>query len=67
MIGFDIEGGSWLLLKAGIARADNVKNQNGLLMLSAGPNTIRLLPPYTILDSEIDQGLVILSELLDAS
>jgi len=67
MIGFDIEGGSWLLLKAGIARADNVKNQNGLLLLSAGPNTLRLLPPYTILDSEIDQGLAILSELLDAS
>ena len=67
MVGFDIEGGSWLLLKAGIARADNVKNQNGLLLLSAGPNTIRLLPPYTILDSEIDQGLAILSELLDAS
>ena len=67
MIGFDIEGGSWLLLKAAIARADNVKNQNGLLMLSAGANTIRLLPPYTILDSEIDQGLEMLSELLDAS
>jgi acetylornithine/N-succinyldiaminopimelate aminotransferase len=64
MIGFDIENSSWLLLKAGIARADFAKKQNGLLMLSAGTNTLRLLPPYTINDSEIEQGIEIMNELL---
>jgi len=65
MIGLDIEESSWLLLKAGIARADASKNQSGLLMLSAGTNTLRIFPPYTITDSEIEQGLEILSELLN--
>jgi acetylornithine/N-succinyldiaminopimelate aminotransferase len=64
MIGFDIEASSWLLLKAGIARADFAKKQNGFLMLSAGTNTLRLLPPYTINDSEIEQGIEIMNELL---
>jgi acetylornithine/N-succinyldiaminopimelate aminotransferase len=64
MIGFDIESDSWALLEAGIARADNTKTQCGLLMLSSGPNTIRLLPPYSLTDSEIEQGLEILSQLL---
>jgi len=62
MTGFDIEGDSWAFLEAGIARAE--KNQCGILMLSSGPNTIRLLPPYCITDGEIEQGLAILSELL---
>lgn len=62
MIGFDIDENAWPLLEAAIARAD--LGQFGLLMLSAGTNTIRLLPPYIISDSEIDQGIEILSELL---
>jgi len=64
MIGFDIEAASWSLIEAGINRSDSVKNQAGLLLLSGGVNTIRLLPPYIINDSEIEQGLGILSELL---
>jgi acetylornithine/N-succinyldiaminopimelate aminotransferase len=64
MIGFDIESDSRAFLEAGIERADNAKNQCGLLMLSSGPNTIRLLPPYSLTDGEIEQGLAILSELL---
>jgi len=66
MIGFDIESDSFQILKAGIERADLAKNQNGLLLLSAGANTLRLLPAYTILDSEIDMGLEIITELLGA-
>ena len=62
MIGVDIEGEAWPLLEAAIARADG--NTPGLLMLSAGPRTLRFLPPYTISDDEIDQGLGILKELL---
>ncbi|MCL2809141.1 MAG: acetylornithine/succinylornithine family transaminase [Treponema sp.] len=64
MIGADIETESWLLIEAGIKRADPGKNLNGLLMLSGGINTLRFLPPYTILDNEIEQGLEILNELL---
>jgi acetylornithine/N-succinyldiaminopimelate aminotransferase len=64
MIGFDIEGNAWPVLEAGIARADLGKDQCGLLMLSAGNNTLRLLPPYVLTDSEIEQGAAIISELL---
>jgi 4-aminobutyrate aminotransferase-like enzyme len=35
-------------------------------MLSAGPKTLRLLPPYTISAGEIDEGLAMLREVLDA-
>jgi acetylornithine/N-succinyldiaminopimelate aminotransferase len=56
MIGIDIENDAWPLLEAGVIR--------GLLILAAGQKTLRLLPPYTITDSEIEQGLEILKELL---
>jgi len=65
IIGFDIEGNAWPLLEAAIARADLAKNQFGLLMLSAGANTLRLLPPYTLNDGEIEQGMAALTELLN--
>jgi acetylornithine/N-succinyldiaminopimelate aminotransferase len=64
MIGFDIENNAWPVLEAGIARADLGKDLCGLLMLSAGNNTLRLLPPYILTDSEIEQGISIISELL---
>jgi len=64
MIGFDIEGNAWPLLEAAIARADITKEQCGLLMLSSGASTLRLLPPYTLTDGEIEQGIAILEEVL---
>ena len=64
MTGFDIESDSWAFLEAGVARADKANNKNGLLMLSSGANTIRLLPPYCVTDAEIEQGLEIIFELL---
>jgi acetylornithine/N-succinyldiaminopimelate aminotransferase len=67
MFGIDIEGNAWPVLEAGIARADLAKEQCGLLMLSAGTNTLRLLPPYTLTESEIEQGTAILAELLNAA
>jgi acetylornithine/N-succinyldiaminopimelate aminotransferase len=67
MIGIDIEGNAWPLLEAAVARADLAKNQFGLLMLSSGANTLRLLPPYTLNDGEIEQGMAILAELLNAA
>jgi acetylornithine/N-succinyldiaminopimelate aminotransferase len=39
----------------------------GLLILSAGANTLRFLPPYIIADEEIDRGLEILKAVLDRS
>jgi acetylornithine/N-succinyldiaminopimelate aminotransferase len=65
MTGIDIAFDAWPLLEAAIARAD--KKECGILMLSAGPKTLRLLPPYTISDAEIDQGLAILKECLDVA
>jgi acetylornithine/succinyldiaminopimelate/putrescine aminotransferase len=62
MIGIDIDRDAWPVLEAGIARA--TESNCGLLILSAGQKTLRLLPPYTISDSEIEQGLEILRELL---
>ncbi len=38
--------------------------ENGLLALTAGEDTIRLMPPLTITKDEIDTGLVILKEIL---
>jgi acetylornithine/N-succinyldiaminopimelate aminotransferase len=59
MIGIDIETDARQLLEAAITRTGS-----GLLLLTAGPNTIRILPPYIISSSEIKQGLDILRSLL---
>jgi acetylornithine/N-succinyldiaminopimelate aminotransferase len=62
MIGIDIESDAWPVLEAAVKRAG--PNTAGLLLLSAGPQTLRLLPPYTVSDAEIDEGLNIIKELL---
>jgi acetylornithine/N-succinyldiaminopimelate aminotransferase len=53
-------------LKEGKTCGDAVKAllENGLLCLTAGHNTIRLLPPLTISQEELDQGLAILAKVL---
>jgi acetylornithine/N-succinyldiaminopimelate aminotransferase len=56
MVGVDIAG------EAGAALEKALKA--GLLILSAGPNTLRFLPPYIISDAEIGQGLEILRRIL---
>jgi acetylornithine/N-succinyldiaminopimelate aminotransferase len=69
MTGIDVDRDAWPLLEAAIARANengNGAERRGLLLLSAGQKTLRLLPPYTISDGEIEQGLDILRELLDS-
>jgi acetylornithine/succinyldiaminopimelate/putrescine aminotransferase len=57
MIAIDIDRESWPVLEAALAR--------GLLLLSAGEKTLRLLPPYIISDSEIEQGLEIMRDTLN--
>lgn len=37
----------------------------GLIVLTAGNNVIRLLPPITLSDAEIEKGVTILSEIFD--
>jgi acetylornithine/succinyldiaminopimelate/putrescine aminotransferase len=57
MTGVDITVEAWPVLEAALAQ--------GLLILSAGPNTLRFLPPYIISDAEIGQGLGIIKGILD--
>ena len=57
MIGVDITTEAWPVLERALAA--------GLLILSAGTHTLRFLPPYTITDAEIDQGLALLKGILD--
>jgi len=64
MLGIDIDRDAWPVLEAGIARAGAGDNNCGLLILSGGQKTVRFLPPYIISDSEINQGLNIVRELL---
>jgi acetylornithine/N-succinyldiaminopimelate aminotransferase len=65
MTGIDISAEAWPLLEAAVKRAGPAAP--GLLLLSAGPHTLRLLPPYTVSETEIDQGLSIIRELLEKS
>ena len=58
MIGVDIGAEAWPVLETALTK--------GLLLLSAGPNTLRFLPPYIISDEEIEQGLDILKGVLDS-
>lgn len=57
-------------LMAGIACNEQVANilphihERGLLVLAAGPNVIRLLPPLTVTKEEIDEAVNILQEAL---
>jgi acetylornithine/N-succinyldiaminopimelate aminotransferase len=58
LIGMDITNEAWPVLEAAVA------TKPGLLLLSAGKQTLRLLPPYIISDAEIEQGLDILKSIL---
>jgi acetylornithine/N-succinyldiaminopimelate aminotransferase len=62
MVAVDITGESWPVLERGVSSA--TVSKPGLLVLGAGKNTLRLLPPYTVSDAEIEQGLELLRGLL---
>ncbi len=59
MIGVDLGVDAWPVLEKALAA--------GLVLLSAGPKTLRLLPPYVITDEEIDHGLKLLKAVLDGT
>jgi acetylornithine/N-succinyldiaminopimelate aminotransferase len=63
MIAVDTDRDAWPLLEAALAAGGSAGP--GLLILSAGPRTLRFLPPYIIGDAEIDWGLEILKAVLD--
>jgi len=62
ILGVDITVEAWPVLEAAISRAQS--GNPGLLLLGAGKQTLRFLPPYTIDDTEIEQGLEILRAIL---
>ena len=63
MLGIDLDTEAWPLMEAALSAGQ--PDKNGLLMLSAGSNTLRLLPPYIISDTEIEQGLELLKKALN--
>ena len=63
MLGVDITGEARPVMEAAIAHAQN-GGKPGLLVVSSGKKTLRLLPPYLISDQEIEQGLDILKSVL---
>ena len=58
MLGVDISKEAWPILE------EALKKEPGLLLLTAGKQTLRLLPPYIISDGELEQGLDIMKSLL---
>ena len=56
VFGVDITGEAWPVLEAAVSA--------GLLLLAAGKQTLRFLPPYIVNDSEMERGLDILRGLL---
>ena len=63
MIGVDIDSEARPVIEAAIGRAKS-GGDPGLLVISAGKKTLRMLPPYIISDQEIAQGLEILRSVL---
>jgi acetylornithine/N-succinyldiaminopimelate aminotransferase len=57
MIGVDITGDAHDVMVGAL--------QQGLLILTAGKQTLRFLPPYIISDKEIDEGLTLLKGILE--
>ena len=39
--------------------------EQGLIVLTAGSNVIRLLPPLTLTKEKIDEGVAILTDIFD--
>ncbi|WP_243692880.1 aspartate aminotransferase family protein [Treponema sp. J25] len=57
MIGIDLTVDAWPVLEQALNK--------GVVLLTAGPKTLRLLPPYVISDEELKEGLAIIRNILD--
>ena len=62
ILGVDIDTEAWPVVEKAVSIAQS--EDTGLLLLTAGKQTLRLLPPYIISDAEIEQGLAILKNIL---
>ena len=65
----EVRGAGLMIGIAVTVSPDKVKElciKHGLLVLTAGSDVVRLLPPLVITDTEIDRGLAILKEVLDS-
>lgn len=51
-------------LNSEVAPVINAARERGLLVINAGPNVLRFVPPLVISDEEVDQGMEILGEAL---
>lgn len=47
-----------------VAPIISLAEENGLLLVQAGPNVIRLLPPLTVSEQEIDEAIELLTTLM---
>jgi 4-aminobutyrate aminotransferase-like enzyme len=56
----------WGVQLDGVPAADVVARamERSLLLVSAGPDVVRLLPPLTVSDAELEHGITILEETL---
>jgi len=64
----DVRGVGLMVGIAVTVAPDRIKElciERGLLVLTAGADVVRLLPPLVISDGEIDRGLALLREVLD--
>jgi len=66
MVGFGMMRGLRVKDAESLANLINHSRENGLLMLKAGRNTLRFLPPLTITKEEIDEGFKRLSDAIAA-
>ena len=64
--GYQLSGADVVVRQEGYAAKVSAMRDKGLLCLTAGHSTIRLLPPLTISQAEIDEGLSIMASVLGA-
>jgi 4-aminobutyrate aminotransferase-like enzyme len=46
-------------------RITNDALKNGLILNNVRPNAVRIVPPLTVTDEELEQGLAILEHVID--
>ena len=66
----DLRGRGLILgmqLNSEVAPVVNAARERGLLVINAGPNVLRFVPPLIISDQEIDQGMDILADALQVA
>ena len=66
----EVRGRGLMIGVAVTVKPDRIKElciERGLLVLTAGEDAVRILPPLVIGDAEIDRGLAILKDALNAA